>query len=151
MFCYSVTVVPGYQVASGLAVDAEFEQGSIALQKPHFKQRGIDLTHCFNGTINVAFNVQQVAILRSHHHIEQLKWYQHWPAEDFDFVKCELCFNLQRVTGFIYQPSPTTKIDHYQPANVLELLAPKLDGLVYGSKLELLVEHGYLMLHPNQL
>jgi hypothetical protein len=42
----------GYGVASGRAHNPRFPQGTIEMQKPFFRERGLDLSPYFSGTIN---------------------------------------------------------------------------------------------------
>jgi hypothetical protein len=48
------TIEPGHGVASGRAADTQYPQGTIAMQYPHFRDRGVDLGRCFPGTLNVS-------------------------------------------------------------------------------------------------
>ena len=48
------TVIPGHGVASGHASDSPYPAGTIALQRPFFQQLGLDLSDCFDGTLNVS-------------------------------------------------------------------------------------------------
>jgi hypothetical protein len=41
------------------------------------------------------------------------------------------------VSGFIYQPHPDTKPEHFQKPDVLELLLPRIENLSYGTRIRL--------------
>jgi len=57
----------------------------------------------------------------------------HAPPEDFSFKRCR----LNGVDALIYYPHPDTKPDHHQSPDVVEVLAPKMETIVYGSKVVL--------------
>ena len=125
-------VVRGYGVASGLS---QFDDvGTIVRQKPYFKALGLDLSVCFNGTINVDIVPLTLAGINSDYCFLALKWHPELEPEDFHFVDCLLWFKQRAVKGYIYYPAPDTKPDHVQPDTVLEVLAPYIDGLKYGDK-----------------
>jgi hypothetical protein len=46
-------VEPGFGYASG-ARSEKYPEGTINLQRPHFAERGLDISHCFAGTINLS-------------------------------------------------------------------------------------------------
>jgi hypothetical protein len=46
-------VVHGHGVASGRSASSPYPRGTIALQAPHFLERGVDLSPFFAGTLNV--------------------------------------------------------------------------------------------------
>ena len=132
---FSFTVVPGYRVASGLGENSPYTEGTIALQKPFFAALGLDLGDCFNGTINGQFNCRQVQVQRWDHGFYQVNWYPGIAAEDFRFVACTIIYGEIHYPGYIYHVVASSKIGHFQAANVLELLAPKIKGLRYGEHL----------------
>ncbi|HEY9738682.1 MAG TPA: hypothetical protein V6D06_20455, partial [Trichocoleus sp.] len=47
-------IVPGHQVASGRSADSPYPRGTIDMQIPHFKARGLDLSAMFPATLNVS-------------------------------------------------------------------------------------------------
>ncbi|WDE02871.1 hypothetical protein SG34_015610 [Thalassomonas viridans] len=147
---YPFTVVPGHGVASGRAEDSPYPDGTIALQKPFFAALGLDLSACFCGTINAAFNCRQVTLKRWDHEFVRLNWFPGLPAEDFRFASCQLIrqepLSAKRYPAYIYQVVANSKLGHFQPGNVLELLAPEITGLAYGDAMVLEVEEHTLVL-----
>ena len=136
-------VVKGHQIASGNASSLPFSAGTIALQKPFFKQLGLDLSAMFDGTINVAVkslsNLDELSLRKPDYRFEHVKWTNSWPAEHFDFYACQFTYQNKCYPAFIYQPKTETKVGHFQPSNVVEVIAPFIDGLSYGDELELWV------------
>ena len=53
------TVVKGHQVASGIANDPRFSEGTIAAQLPYFKALGLNLEGFYRATLNAKFTVMQ--------------------------------------------------------------------------------------------
>jgi len=145
---YAFTVVSGYGVASGRAADSPYPDGTIALQKPFFSALGLDLSACYNGTINAAFDCRQVMLKRWHYQFFRVNWHAGLAAEDFRFVSCKLiCKHPESVKSYpayIYQVVADSKLGHFQDANVLELLAPEVRGLAYGDEMAIELEENIL-------
>ena len=133
MVHFNFTVVPGHQVASGLASNSPYPNGTIALQKPFFLASGLDLSAIFCGTINAQLNCQKIRLIRWDHECQQVKWLKDVPAEDFRFAKCTIIRCKVRYCAYIYHVVAVSKVDHFQADNVLELLAPKIADLKYGD------------------
>ncbi|SEL14415.1 hypothetical protein SAMN05216262_106124 [Colwellia chukchiensis] len=131
------TLVQGHRVASGLANDKRFPKGTIAAQQPYFKSLGLDLSPFHFATLNAKFNCDYVQLNTYHYYFKQVKWHQQMPAEDFKFCHCHVVVGEQSVPGLIYQPMPSTKTAHFQPKNQLELLAPFIANLQYGTVMQL--------------
>lgn len=138
-------VVKGHQVASGLANDPNFPQGTISAQLPLFEKLGFKHSQpLYHGTINAKFNCGSVTINHSDYCFKQIKWHSLIPAEDFSLCKCKILSNQFTYNAFIYQPHLETKVAHFQPANQLELIAPFIHNIGYGSILSLAYKKGSL-------
>ena len=136
---YQGTIVKGYGVASGKSENSPFHAGTITLQKPFFKALGLDLTSFFDGTINIALDVDNVELVFWHHQFNQVKWIANFPAENFRFLKCHLLVNDHLYDGYIYQPIKETKIGHFQKENILEIISEYIPNVQYGIKITLRV------------
>jgi hypothetical protein len=67
-----------------------------------------------------------------------VKWHPTEPAEDFSFFDVVVHrADVPAVAGLIYFPHPATKPEHFQQADVLELLLPWTAGLAYGVEIQL--------------
>ncbi len=143
---YPFTVTKGHQVASGIATDSPFPDGTIALQAPKFKALGLDLTHYFKGTINAQFNCKSIELINWDLSFTNVQWLPEQRPESFHFAHAQIAFNGEQYPAIIYQPTKETKIGHFQTANTLELLAPKINGLKYDSNAVLKIESRYLHL-----
>lgn len=138
------TVQQGHGVASGKSASSPYPQGSIAMQAPFFQTLGLDLSDCYLGTLNVAINAKAWRIVQPTHRFEHLQWTDLHPAETFSFVRCGITYNNTAVQGWLYYPHPETKAAHWQSGNVMEIIAPRLDGLSYGALVHLTFANGAL-------
>lgn len=127
----------GHQVASGIAKDNPYSQGTIAMQTPFFRKLGIDLTHLFPGTLNVSIAPHLFKVENPEYTFRKVKWNSEYPAEDFSFSGCEIIFRENIYSGWVYYPHPETKIGHFQDESIIEIIAPKIDNLKYGDRLDL--------------
>lgn len=134
-------VKKGYGVASGRARNPRFPQGTIEMQKPFFRELGLDLEGYFPGTINLSIAPHRYRIRQAKHTFKNVKWSSDAPAEDFSFFDCRIIpTSGEAIAGSIYYPHPETKPEHFQSPDILELLAPYISDLTYGSKLTIEVD-----------
>lgn len=132
------TVVAGHGVASGRSAGTAgnpYPQGSIAMQAPLFKTLGLDLSHCFLGTVNLSISPQAWSLRQADHRFEALYWTDLHPPETFSFASVQVDWQGAWHAGWIYQPHPETKAAHFQGSDVMELILPRLTGLQSGMRL----------------
>ncbi|MCP9941022.1 hypothetical protein KBY70_01210 [Cyanobium sp. ATX 6E8] len=138
-------LIRGYGVASGRDPGSPYPAGTISLQRPLFAQRGLDLSDCFAGTLNLSLAPLELRSEHPDHCFEQLLWTDRHPPETFRFWRVLVrCGDSPAVEGWIYQPDPQTKQRHGQPPQVVEVLAPPLEGIAPGVEIALGVD-------PNRL
>lgn len=130
-------VVAGHQVASGRSTDSPYPGGTIAMQKPFFQQRGLDLSGFFDGTLNLQLPVSEITLCHADYYFEKVNWAQGFAAEDFSLVRCQLTFHNLLYAALVYYPHPETKLGHFQATNILEVLAPPIVGIHYQDRLTL--------------
>ena len=135
----SGVVKQGHQVASGIAKDTPYPQSSIKIQKPFFLNLGLDLSSVFNATLNVSIHPRKFIVKNPEFTFRNVKWIENYPTEDFSFSRCQVKFADIQYPGFIYYPHPETKIAHFQNPSILEILAPFISGIQYGSCLEIMI------------
>ena len=135
-------LVAGHGVASGQAAGSPYPAGTIALQTPLFAQAGLDLRHCFAGTLNLAFAGAAWRLQQPAWQVEHLRWTDRHPPESFSFWPCLLRWRGAdaAVAGWIYWPHPETKQRHFQPPDRLEVLAPWIRGIARVEGLQLGVD-----------
>lgn len=130
-------VTRGHGVASGNAKNSPYPQGSLAMQMPFFKSLGLDLNGYWLGTLNVSIAPHAWTLLRSDHCFERLTWTHLHPAETFSFVQLQMVWQTQHVRAWLYYPHPETKTAHHQNASVMEIIAPRMEGLAYDDTVTL--------------
>ncbi|MFT6796732.1 MAG: hypothetical protein ACJART_001876 [Maribacter sp.] len=126
-------IIPGYGVASGNGQDSRYPEGTLRLQYPFFKERGLDLGNYFLGTLNVDISPFRYKIKNPSYFFEAIDWSKHIPPENFYFFNIALIFEGNRHQGLIYMPGPETKVDHEQLSTVLEVIAPPLKNMHTGQ------------------
>lgn len=134
------TVIQGHRVASGLAEDNPFADATLSMQKRYFLEAGIDLNQYFLGTVNISIAPLTFEIVQPKVTVADLKWSPDHEPETFHFADCWLSWQDKQYEGLIYYPDPSTKIGHFKDPSVLEVLAPKLEGLKYGQSIEIAVD-----------
>ena len=131
-------VVRGHGVASGDAKDPRFPDGTLALQWAAFEEAGLPVDGLFQGTVNVVTAPWTVHVTAPWWTVKDVRWHPDVPAETFHFVPIRASVGAARlVEGLVYRPDPETKPDHHQPADVLELLLPWVNGVHEGAVVRL--------------
>ncbi len=126
-------VVRGHGVASGRSGDPRFPGGTIAMQIPFFRARGLDLAGFFPGTINVDVSPWSFRPGPEARRFERVAWHPGTPAETFSFARVTLVRKGVRIPALVYWPHPETKPEHFQPTGVVEILAPRIEGVEPGD------------------
>lgn len=131
-------VTRGHRVASGAGGDARFPLGTIRPQLPFFRRAIANFDAYlggppFPGTINVAL-AEEMAIVPPDHRIAAVRWTDQFPPENFLLSRCALIHDGIRHPAFLYMPDPATKPDHFQPADMVEILASFVPGIGYGDR-----------------
>lgn len=132
-------VVTGHGVASGVADDARFPDGTIAEQLPAFASAGIPVDGLHHGTINLdlPFRLEPISPRAT---VADLVWRTGYPAETFSFFDARLAVGEEIHDVLVYRPHPETKPEFDQPATVVEILAPPLAGIGPGTRASLWVD-----------
>lgn len=127
----------GHQVASGIAPDSPYEKGTIEMQLPFFRDRGLDLSPYFWGTLNVNLAPKVWQLVKPQYTLPNIKWHPDYPAEDFSFTPCQVSYQNQTYSGLVYYPHPETKIGHFQDPSVIEIIALPIPEIKYGDRVVL--------------
>jgi hypothetical protein len=146
-------VVPGYGVASGRSADSPYPAGTIAMQAPLFRALGLDLDGYFLGTLNLSIAPNTFKPLNPDYCFDELQWAEGFPPETFSFYRCQIQSLEQNPTqpainAWIYYPHPETKIGHFQPNSLLEIIAPLIAPLKYGDRLSLRLSSQQIQIKP---
>ena len=83
--------------------------------------------------------IGEVKVAKAWKTLPNIKWSPVMPAETFSFYRCGIraCGNTAFLRGLVYWPHPSTKPEFHQDPSILEILSPYLDGVKYGSEVEL--------------
>ena len=143
------TIIQGHQVASGNAKDPRFPNGTLALQAPIFAAKGFTIDTYHPGTINVSIAPLTYEILKPIRTFRDVKWHPDTPPEDFSFFNCRirLADDADYVDALVYRPHPETKPEHFQDSSVLEIIAPRVEGIAYGLNVSLLLPAEQILMH----
>ena len=142
-------VVAGHGVASGRCPDPRFPSGSIALQAPLFRERGVDLAVIVGGdpvlgTINIDLSPLTPAVAEPEILVPGVTWSNHMPTENFWLFRARLRHAGEMYRAVIYMPDPATKPAHFQPARVVEVIAARVSGLNAGDYVDLAADPAFI-------
>ncbi|MDX1530119.1 MAG: hypothetical protein R3362_01200 [Rhodothermales bacterium] len=126
-------------MASGQGGDPRYPEGTIRRQLPHFRRRGLDLRGYFPGTLNVDVTPQRVRLVRPRATLREVAWAP-GVTETFSFADVWVEVRERAYVGLLYVPHPETKPEHPQPPGVVEVLAPAIPGLGYGTAVALVLD-----------
>ncbi|MGB3135773.1 MAG: hypothetical protein WBG38_08370 [Nodosilinea sp.] len=129
-------VVPGHKVASGFALDSPYPRGTVEMQIPFFRALGLDLTECFQGTLNISISPSTFRVTNPERTFRGVEWTDRHPPEDFSFSRCRLLFRGLSYRGWIYYPHPETKQRNFQDPSTLEAIVPLVPGISYGARVD---------------
>jgi CTP-dependent riboflavin kinase len=127
-------IVRGHEVAS--KASEYYPKGTIEMQTPFFKDRGLDLTAFYCGTLNISIHPERFRVKNAEYKFPQVAWTSKHPPEDFSFSRCRILHNNRKYSGWIYYPHPETKIRHHQNLSVVEVIAPLIPKIKYGDRVE---------------
>ena len=132
----------GYGVASGRSNDVRFPNGTISMQIPFFAREGLDLSVFFRGTLNISFPDHSYQLGNAQYFFPQIKWSQDLPPENFSFYSCSIKVPPldESYIALIYWPHPSTKPGFHQDPNILEILAPEINGLSCGDEIKVFAD-----------
>ncbi len=122
-------IVSGYGIASGRAGSTKYPDGTLALQKPFFLARGLDISMYHLGTLNVDISPYSYKVINPKHTFSAVAWTEKIKPENFFFFDIEVLVQKKVFTGLIYMPDPETKEEHFQNQSIIELLLPSIPNL----------------------
>ena len=141
------TIIKGHGVASGMAKDSPYPQGTIEMQTPFFQQLGLDISCFFPGTLNIKISPYKFKLYNPQYTFETVQWNPHSPAETFSFSFCQVVYKQTNYTGLIYYPHPETKIGHFQDKFILEVISLPIPNIDYGDRIELAINRREIIIN----
>lgn len=131
-------LVRGHGVASGQGGDPRYPDGTLALQAPLLRARGVALADLRLATLNLCVAPRVPEWGEPRWTVRQLYWSPYVPPEDFSFYPCRVRRpGAPAAEALVYRPHPETKPEHEQPVDVIEVLAPDLGSLAEGALVHL--------------
>jgi hypothetical protein len=128
-------LMQGHQVAS--RPSAAYPYSSLEKQKPYFKDRGLDLSAYFNGTLNISIAPLKFEMTRPELTFPLVEWTDRHPPETFSFSRCKVRFEGRSYEGWVYYPHPETKKTHFQNPSLIEVITYQIANLRYGDAIEI--------------
>jgi hypothetical protein len=148
-------VQSGHRVASGeSADDRRFPGGTIRMQKPFFKDKGLDFDAFFDGdfvygTLNLSIAPNKFKIGKPKFYFPNIKWTDVFPPENFYLSPAEVRFKGKNYKTLVYIPDPATKPDHFQCASIIEVIAQRIEGISCGDEVVLAYPQEALVIVPK--
>ena len=133
-------VTRGHGVASGSNPDTPYPTGTLEAQLPLFRERGLDLTKFYPGTLNVSIIPLRFAVTRPSYRFEYVEWSKAHPPETFSFSPCQVEFDGEHHEAWLYYPHPETKARHFQSGSTMEIISHWIEGVGPGTRLEIDVD-----------
>lgn len=124
-------VIRGARRASNIDGDSPYGRGTLEFQFPIFRERGLDLSSCFVGTLNVSIAPKTWAMVPNEMTFREVKWYP-GKREDFFFSKSVLVFRGKRYPACVYCASPG-KPHYLRGPSLLEIITEKITEIKYGD------------------
>ena len=143
-------VTRGHLAASGTGESPRYPGGTIRMQTPVFLKRGLDLAAMYPGTLNLDVAPLRFRLLAADHRFRNVRWTSLIPPEDFSFSRCRIAFGNNLYPGWIYYPHPETKTEHFQSPSIVEILAPWIEGIEYGSRVTLHAQSAHVSLDSHR-
>ncbi len=125
----------GHQVAS--RPSRAYPYSSLEKQKPYFKDRGLDLSPYFNGTLNISIAPLEFEMTKPEFTFPLVEWTDLHPPETFSFSQCKVRFEKKEYAGWVYYPHPETKKTHFQNPSLIEIITYEIANIKYGDAIEL--------------
>lgn len=144
-------LINGHGIASGRSAKSPYPHGSVAMQAPFFAAQGLDFSNCFMGTLNVSIAPETWTLRKAQYRFENLRWTHLHPPETFSFVRCWLRTLAENawVDAWLYYPHPETKKMHLQAANIMEIIATRMQSCTIASEVELRFESQHISLQSE--
>jgi hypothetical protein len=142
-------VIRGHGVASGRGPNSPYPISSLRMQKPFFKERGLDLSAYFEGTLNLSIVPHSLKMLKPQFTFPLVAWTTLHPPETFSFSACRVIYRGATCAGWVYYPHPETKIRHFQDPTIIEVITTFIPDLDYGDTMELQLNADELMIDPE--
>jgi len=130
-------VIEGRGWTSGQAKDCPYREGTVGLQIPHLRKRGLDLSGFYPGTLNISIKPKKFSVKHPEFTFRNIRWHIDHPPEDFSFSRCRVYFKGRRASGVVYYPHPETKVGYFLDNSTLEIIAEYIEPIHCGDEVEI--------------
>ncbi len=130
-------LIRGYGVASGPSMD--YPYGALERQGPIFKERGLDLSPYFQGTLNIDIRPATFELVKPEYTFRDVRWTDLHPPEHFSFSRCRVRFRDLEREGWIYYPHPETKRRNFHNPSLIEIITDFIPDIKPGDEIQVLV------------
>ena len=113
--------------------------GSLGRQRPILKERGLDLSDYFNGTLNIDIRPHIFRMETPEYTFRHVGWTYLYPSEDFSFSRFKVIYRKEENEGWVYYLHPETKESHSQSPSLVETIARPIPGIRYEDSLQVLL------------
>ena len=109
------------------------------MQKPFFAEAGFDLDRYFAGdfvfgTLNLSIAPAEFRLRKPEVFLPGIKWSPVFPAENFYLSPALILHDGSTYRALLYVPDPATKVGHFQPPSVIEVIAQRVAGIRYDDE-----------------
>ncbi len=139
----------GHGVASGRGPNSPYPISSLRMQSPYFKERGLDLSLYFEGTLNLSIAPHTFKLIKPQYTFPLVSWTTLHPPETFSFSACRVIYQATTYDGWVYYPHPETKVRHFQDPTIIEVITAFIPELTYGGTVELQVNAAEIVIDPR--
>lgn len=132
------TLVPWYQMASWTNPNCPRLGGSVARQLPKMATYWLDVSKLYPGTLNISLDCEKIVYPEFAEYEFTIDWRNPEPPTSFKFHKLIVKFNWKEYEGWSYRKIyPEGYIsNHPHKPNLLEIVAPKIEGISYWDDVE---------------
>ncbi len=130
-------IVEGQKYTSGMAENNPYPGGTLSMQTPFFKGKGLNLNENFQATINVNIRPGTFVVNNPEFIFPDVKWSQEHDAETFSFSRCRIIHEELAIEAFVFYHIRQNQSGLFVENSVFEIIAPYIPGIRYGDKLVL--------------
>jgi len=127
-------VIEGEKFTSGIAANNPYPCGTLTMQAPYFKQRGLNLKENFQATINVNIKPGTFVMNNPEFIFPDVKWCPEHDAETFSFSRCRIIHEELAIDAFVFYHKKRNKKEQSIEDSVFEIIAPYIPGIHYGDQ-----------------
>ncbi|MBN2411168.1 hypothetical protein JXQ31_05695 [candidate division KSB1 bacterium] len=130
-------IIEGQKYTSGMTDNNLYPGGTLSMQTPFFKRKGLNLSENFLATINVNIKPSTFVVNNPEFIFPDVKWSPEHDAETFSFSRCKIIHEGLAIEAFVFYHIQQKKRGLFIEDSVFEIIAPYIPGIRYGDRLVL--------------